>query len=76
MAEDAPRGEHLVPEMKVEVDRSPVPNSYPPAPPPTAPAPTDTAGFSYIAQQSPKHIHVSYRELATVMDVVCALATT
>ena len=76
VAEDPPRGEHLVPEMEVEVERSPVSDSSPPAPPPTAPAPTDTAGPSYTAQQSPDHVHVSSRELAVVMDAVCTLATT
>ena len=74
IAEDPPRGEHPVP--KVEVERTPVPDSSPPVPPPTAPAPTDTVGPSYTAQQSPKHIHVSSRELAAVMDVVCSLPTT
>ena len=58
------------------MERSPVPDSSPPSPPPTAPAPTDTAGPSYTAQQSPEHIHVSSRELAAVMDAVCELATT
>ena len=58
------------------MERSPVPDSSPPFPPPTTPAPTDTAGPSYIAQQSPKHIHISYRELTAVMDAVYALATT
>ena len=76
VAEDPPRGEDLVPEIEVEVERSPVPDSSPPSPPPSAPAPVDTAGPSYTAQQSQEHIHVSYRELATVMDVVCVLATT
>ena len=76
VAEDPPRGEHPVPEVEVEVERTPVPASSPPAPPPTAPAPTDTAGPSYTSQQSPEHIHVSSRELVAVMDVVCALATT
>ena len=76
VAEDPPRGEDLVHEMEVEVERSPVPDSSPPSPSPTALAPTDTADPSYTAQQSPEHIHVSYRELAAVMDVVCALATT
>ena len=76
MAEDPPRGEHPVPEVEVEVESTPVPDSSPPAPPPTAPAPTDTVGPSYTAQQSPEHIHVSSRELAVVMDVVCPLATT
>ena len=58
------------------MERSLVPDSSPPYPPPTAPAPTDTAGPSYTAQQSLEHIHVSSRELAAVMDAVCALATT
>ena len=55
---------------------SPVPYSSPPSPPPTTPAPADTASPSYIAQQSQEHIHISSRELAAVMDAVCALATT
>ena len=61
------------------MERSPVPDSSPsspPSPPPTSPAPADTVGPSYTAQQSPKHIHVSSKELAVVMDVVCTLATT
>ena len=58
------------------MDRTPVPYSSPPSPIPTAPAPTDTTGPSCSSQQSPEHIHVSSRELAAVMDVVCALATT
>ena len=76
VAEDPSRGEDPVPEMEVEVERSPVPDSSPPSPPPTAPAPADTAGPSYTAQQSPEHIHVSSRELVAVMDAVRALATT
>ena len=74
-AEDPPRGEDPFPEMEVEVERSPIPDSSPPSPPPSAPALTDTAGPSYTAQ-SPEHIHVSSRELAAIMDAVCALATT
>ena len=76
--EDPPRGEEPFPDVEVEVERSLVPNLSPPSPPPppSAPAPTDTADPSYTAQQSPEHIHVSSRELAAVMDVVCALATT
>ena len=58
------------------MERTPVLDSSPLAPPPTAPALTDTTGPSYTSQQSPEHIHVSYRELAVVMDAVCALATT
>ena len=76
MEEDPSRGEDPVPEMEVEVERSPVPDSSPPSPPPSAPAPTATAAPSYTAQQPPEHIHVSSRELATIMDAVCALATT
>ena len=49
-AEDPPRGEDPVPKMEVEVERSPVPDSSPPSPPPTALAPTDTAGPSYTVQ--------------------------
>ena len=74
VAEDPLRGEHPVPE--VEVERTAVLDSSPPVPPPTAPAPTDTAGPSYTAQQSLEHIHFNSRELATIMDVVCTLATT
>ena len=58
------------------MERSPVPDSSPPSPHPTTPASTDTVGPSYTAQQSPEHIHISSRELAAVMDAVCALATT
>ena len=78
VAEDPPRGEDPVPGVEVEVERSLVPDLSPPSPhpPPSAPAPADTVGPSYTAQQSPEHIHISSRELAAVMDVVCALATT
>ena len=76
VAEDPPRGEDPVPEMEVEVERSPVPDSSPPSPLPSAPASVDTAGPSYTAQQSLEHIHVSSRELAAVMDAVCTLAPT
>ena len=58
------------------MERSPVLDSSPPAPPPTAPASTDTTGPFYTVQQPLEHIQVSSRELAVVMDVVCALATT
>ena len=78
VAEDPPRGDDPVHEVEVEVERSPVPDLSPPSPPPppSAPAPADTAGPSYTAQQSPKNIHISSRELAAIMDAVCALATT
>ena len=75
-AEDPSRGEDPVPEIEVEVERSLVPDSSPPSPPPTAPAPADTAVPSHTSQQSPEHVHVSSRELAAIMDVVWALATT
>ena len=60
------------------MERSPVPDLSPPSPPPppSATAPADTAGPSHTSHQCPEHINVSYRELAAVMDVVCALATT
>ena len=78
VAEDPPSEEDPVPEVEVEVERSPVPEISPPSPtpPPSAPAPADTTGPSYTLQQSPEHIHISYRELAAIMDVVCELATT
>ena len=78
VVEDPPRGEDPVPEVEVEMERSLIPDLSPPfpPPPPSAPAPADTAGPSYTAQQSPEHVHVSSRELAAVMDAVCALATT
>ena len=78
IAEDPTRGEDLVPEVEVEVERSPVHDLSPPSPPPppSALAPTDTAGPSSTAQHSPEHVQVSTRELAAVMDAVCALATT
>ena len=78
VAEDPLRGDDPVPEVEVEVERSPVPDSSPPSPPPplSAPAPADTPGPSYTAQHSPEHVRVSSRELAAVMDAVCSLATT
>ena len=59
------------------MERSPVHDLSPssPPPPPSAPAPADTAGPSSIAHHSPEHVQVSTRELAAVMDAVCALAT-
>ena len=76
VAEGPSRGEDPVPEMEVEVERSPVPDSSPPSPPLTAPAPADTASPSHTSQQSPEHFHVSSRELDAIMDAVCVLATT
>ena len=74
VAEDLPRGEQPV--LEVEVERTSLPDSSPPVPPPTAPAPPNTAGPSSTSQQSPEHTPVSSRELSAVMDAVCALATT
>ena len=78
VVEDPPRGDDPVPEVKVEVERSPVLDLSPtsPPPPPSATAPTDTPDPSYTTQHSPEHVHVSSRELAAVMDSVCSLATT
>ena len=64
-----------------EMERSPVPDRSPPSPPSPPPpvsatAPTDTPSPSYTAQHSPKYVHVSSREIAGVMDVVCSLAST
>ena len=60
------------------MERSPVPDISPPShpPPASATAPADTPGPSYTAQYSPEYVHVSTRELAGVMDVVCSLAST
>ena len=78
VGEDPPRGEDPVPEVEVEVERSPVPDLSPPSPPPppSAKVHADTAGPSRTSQQSSEHVHVNSRELAAIMDVVCALATT
>ena len=76
--EDPPRGEDPVPEVEVEVERRLVHDLSPlsPPPPPSALAPADTAGPSFTAQHSLEHVQVSLRELAAIMDAVCALATT
>ena len=60
------------------MERSSPPDISPPSPPPhaTAATPSDTPSPSYTTQHSPEHIHVSLRELAAVIDVVCSLATT
>ena len=74
--EEAQRRDDHAPE--VEMERSPVPDISPPSLPlPTlATAPADTPGPSYRAQHSPEYVHVSIMELASVMDVVCSLAST
>ena len=60
------------------MERSSVPDLSPPSPPPPhlPPASTDAPGSSFTAQHFPEHVHVSSRELAAVMDVVCSFATT
>ena len=60
------------------MERDRVPDISPPSPPlpASATAPADTLGPSYTAQHSPEYVHVSTRELAGVMDVVCSLAST
>ena len=73
IAEDLPRGEQPV--LKVEVERTSVPDLSPLIPPPTAPAPPETVGPSSTSQQSPEHIPFSSSELSAVMDAVRALAT-
>ena len=72
-AEDSQMRDDLVPEVEVEVSRSPVPDLSPPSPPPppSATAPADTPGPSYTAYHSQEYIHVSSRELAGVLDTVC-----
>ena len=78
VVEDPPRGDDPVPKAEVEVVRSLVPDLSPPSPPPhtSTIASADTPGLSYTVQHSPKHVHVSSRELIAVMDAVCSLATT
>ena len=58
------------------MERTSVPDSSLPVPPPAAPTPPETAGPSFTLQQSPEHTPISSRELSVVMDVVGALATT
>ena len=58
------------------MERSLVPDISPPSPPPPTTATTDTPSPSYTTQHSPEYVHVSTRELAGVMDVVCSLAST
>ena len=74
VTEDLPSDEQPV--LEDEVERTSTPVSSPPVPPPAALAPPETAGPSSTSQQSLEHIPVSSRELFTVMDVVCTLATT
>ena len=59
------------------METDPVPDISPPSPslPASAIAPADTPDPSYTAQHSPEYVHVSIRELACVLDVVCSLAS-
>ena len=71
-AEDLPRGEKPVP--VVEVERTSVPDSFPPVPPPNAPAPPETASPSSTSQQPSEHIPVTSRDFLAIMDTVRTLA--
>ena len=75
-AEDSHRTDSHAPEA--EVQRSPVPDMSPPSPPPptSAATPADTPDPSFTSQHSPEYVHVSTRELASVMDAICSLAAT
>ena len=59
----------------VKVERTSVLDSPPLVLPLTAAA-SETVGPSSTSQKLPEHVPVSSRELSTVMDAVCALATT
>ena len=58
--------------------RSPAPQMSHSSPPPhtTSAAAADTPGPSYSAHHSPEYVHASSREIAGVMDAICALAAT
>ena len=77
-AEDSQRRDDPVSEVEAEVARRPMPDLSPPSPlpPPSATATADTPGPSYTAQHSPEYVHVSSRELVSVLDAVYSLATT
>ena len=60
----------------VEVERTSVPDSSPPVPPPTAPAPSETAFPSSTSQQPSEHIPVTSRDLLAIMDAVRTFAAT
>ena len=76
VAEDSHRDDMPAPEP--EIQRSPTPQMSPPSPPPhtTSAAAADTPGPSYSAHHSPEYVHASSREIAGVMDAICALAAT
>ena len=73
-AKDLPRGKQPVP--VVEVERTSVPDSFPPVPPPNAPAHPETASPSSTSQQPYEHIPVTSRDFLAIMDTVRTLATT
>ena len=72
--EDLPRDEQSVP--MVEVERTSVPDSSSPVPPPTDPAPLDTAGLSSTSQQPSEHVPVTSRDLLAAMDAIRTCAAT
>ena len=76
VAEDSHRDD--MHSLEPERERSPDPHMSPASPPPhsTSPAATDTPGPSYSAHHSPEYVHASLREIAGVMDAICALAAT
>ena len=75
VAEDSHRDDMHAPEPARE--RSPAPRRSPSSPPhSTSAAVADTPGPSYSAHHSPKYVHASSREIAGVMDAICALAAT
>ena len=76
VADDSHRDDMPAPEP--EIQRSPAPQMSPPSPPPhtTSPVAADTPGPSYSAHHSPEYVHASSREIAGVMDAICALAAT
>ena len=76
VVEDSHRDD--VPAPEPEIQRSPDPQMSPPSPPPhtTSAAAADTPGPSYSAHHSPEYVHTSSREIAGVMDEICALAAT
>ena len=59
-------------------ERSPAPRMSPSSPPPhsTSAAAANTHGPPYSAHHSPEYVHASSREIAGVMDAICALAAT
>ena len=67
-----------IPAPEPEIPRSPAPQMSPSSPPPhtTSAAAADTHGPSYSAHHSSEYIHASSREIAGLIDAICALAAT